>query len=83
MIDTRHLVKVAIAWTTIAYLICFGAVALFPDGRTAFAFYALYIQADLGSNAMTATTFTTGLAIWDFAGVLGAALFGFLYNTMK
>jgi hypothetical protein len=30
MINTRHLVIVGIAWISILYVVCFGAVAVFP-----------------------------------------------------
>jgi uncharacterized membrane protein YhdT len=82
MIDTQHARKVAAAWITIAYLVCFGAVALFPQARQHFARYALHTEVEIG-NVVTPLAFVTGLVLWNVVAVLAVALFAVLYNRLK
>lgn len=79
MIDTQHARKVAAAWITISYLVCFGAVALFPQARQHFARYALHTEVEIG-NVVTPLAFVTGLVLWN---VVAVALFAVLYNRLK
>lgn len=83
MIDARHVIKVSMAWSTIVYLVCFGAVAIYPQVRTLFAEYALHIDLNLGENVMTPWTFVAGLVIWNIAALLGTGLFVVLFNGIK
>jgi hypothetical protein len=46
MSSTLHSVKVGAAWITIAYVICFAGVALFPNIRTVFLQDALHMEAN-------------------------------------
>jgi hypothetical protein len=82
MVDTRHLLKVAAAWVSIVYLVCFGAVALFPQARQLFAKYALHIEVEIG-NVITPLTFVTGLILWNVVAVLAVALFAVLFDRLK
>ena len=82
MADIVHLLKVWMAWATIVYLVCFGAVAILPDIRNLFFYYALHVDLDLGRSVMTPTTFVAGLAIWNVAAGLGAGLYGVLSNRI-
>jgi hypothetical protein len=45
--------------------------------------YALHMNASLGENVITFTTFISGLVIWNVIAVLGAWLFAFLHNKIK
>lgn len=83
MINIQHLLKVTVAWITIVYIICYAGVALIPDIRPLFMRYALHINASLGENVTTLTTFMSGLIIWNVVGVLGAWLFAFLHSRIK
>lgn len=83
MINTTHLQKVAVAWTSIVWTICFVGVALFQDIRAAFALYALHLNASLGENVMTLTTFLSGLVIWNIIAWLAVGLFSVLFNRIK
>jgi hypothetical protein len=65
------------------YIICFGGVALVPGIRAWFMQYALHMNASLGENVMTLTTFISGLVIWNVIGLLGAWLFAFLHYKIK
>lgn len=82
MTDIVHLLKVWMAWATTVYLVCFGAVAIFPEIRNLFFYYALHVDLDLGHSVMTPTTFVVGLAIWNVTAGLGAGLYGALYNRI-
>lgn len=82
MINTQHALKVAAAWVSIVYLVCFGLVAFFPQARELFARYALHTDVDIG-NVITPLTFVTGLILWNIVAVLAVALFAALFNALK
>ena len=84
MIDTTHLVKVALAWASIVYAVCFGGVALFPQIRTLFARYAFHLELNMDAvNVITPLTFVTGLILWNVTAVLAVLLFAALFNRIK
>ncbi|HZS18766.1 MAG TPA: DUF5676 family membrane protein [Candidatus Udaeobacter sp.] len=83
MINTKHLLKVTAAWISIVYVICFVGVALIPGSRDWFMHYALHINARLGENVTTFTTFVSGLVIWNVVALLAAWLFALLHNKIK
>lgn len=82
MTDILNLLKIWMAWATIVYLVCFVAVAIFPDIRNLFFYYALHVDLDLGRSVMTPITFVAGLAIWNVTAGLGAGLYGVLSNRI-
>ena len=83
MINTQHLIKVSTAWISILYVVCFGAVAIYPQVRTLFMKYALHVELDLGVNIMTPWTFVTGLILWNIGAILVIGLFAVLFNKIK
>ena len=83
MIDTTHLIKVGAAWITILYVVCFGAVALYPPIRTLAARYAFHIELDLTESVTTVGTFIAGLVLWNLAAALGLGLFAVLFNKIR
>ena len=80
MINMSRALKIASAWISVVYLVCFGSVALFPGIREGFMRYALHAEIELGSNVMTLTTFITGFIIWNVVAVLAVGLFVALNN---
>jgi len=83
MINTMRLLKVASAWISIVYAICFAGVALFPGVRPGFMRYGLHMGVDFGRNILTLGTFVSGLVIWNVLMFLGAWLFATLWNSIK
>jgi hypothetical protein len=83
MIDIKHLLKVMAAWVTIVYVVCFVGVALIPGVRPWFMQYALHMNATLGENVITFTTFISGLVIWNIVAILAMSLFALLFNKIK
>lgn len=83
MINIRHILKVTASWISIVYVVCFAGVALIPDIRPAFMYYALHTSSSLGENAVTFTSFVTGLVIWNAVAFLAVGLFVVLFNKMK
>ncbi|MDO8600975.1 MAG: DUF5676 family membrane protein [bacterium] len=83
MINTKHLLKVASAWISVVYVVCFAGVALFPGIRPGFMRYGLHMGIDMGQNILTITTFIIGLVIWNSIALVAVWLFAFLYNTIK
>ena len=83
MINTRHLLKVVVAWITIVYIVCFVGVLVIPDLRPWFMKYALHMNVSMGGNIITFVTFVSGLVIWNVIALLSAWLFAFLHNRIK
>ncbi len=83
MINTKHLLKVASAWISIVYVVCFVGVALFPSIRSAFMLYGLHTTVELGENVVTPTTFISGLVIWNIVALLAVGLFVYLFNKIN
>lgn len=82
MINTKHLLKVTVAWVSIVWTICYLGVLLFPDIRSVFALYALHLTTNFGENVMTLTTFISGLVIWNIIAWLAVGLFAYLFNRI-
>ena len=83
MINTTHLQKVAVAWTSIVWTVCYLGVLLFPNIRSVFALYALHMATSFGENVMTWTTFVSGLVIWNVIAWLAVSLFAYLFNRTR
>lgn len=83
MINVKHLLKVASAWISVVYAVCFFGVALFPNIRPGFMRYALHVSADTGRDILTFGTFFSGLVIWNVIALLAVWLFAALYNSIK
>ncbi len=83
MINTKHLLKVAAAWISIVYAICFAGVAIFPGIRPGFMRYGLHMGIDMGTNISTFGTFISGLVIWNIIVLVAVWLFVVLYNGIK
>ncbi len=83
MISTKHLLKVAAAWTSIVYVICYVGVLAFSGIRPGFMMYALHTNVDVGTNVMTFGTFISGLVIWNIVALVAFWLFAALYNGIK
>ena len=83
MINIKHLLRVAVAWISIVYVICFTGVALFPEIRSVFMTYGLHTDINVGQNVITFGTFISGLVIWNVIGLLAALLFAALSNNIK
>lgn len=83
MINTKHLLKVASAWMSILYVICYVGVAVLPASRTWFMRFALHADSPFMSGYFSIGYFISGLIIWNVVTVLGAWLFAVLFNTIK
>ncbi len=83
MINTTHLLKVASAWISVVYTICFIGVALLPGIRPGFMRYGLHMGIDMGQSILTFGTFISGLVIWNVIALLAVWLFAYFFNTIK
>ena len=83
MINTKHLIKVGIAWMSITYVICFVGVAIFPSLRAGFMKYALHADVAFGQSYITFSSFIIGLIIWNLVAATGLWLFAVLFNKIK
>ena len=83
MLNTKHLIKVGMAWITIIYVVCFAVVAAYPQIRTLAMKYGLHVDIDLGTAVTTPLTFVTGLILWNLISTLAFGLFAFLFNRLQ
>ena len=83
MINVTHLLKVSVAWTSIAYTTCYVGVWLFPQIRDIFLSTALHANVPMTSGPFTLGNFVAGLVIWNIVAVLGVWLFAYLWNTIR
>ena len=89
MINTQKIIKVAMAWTSIVYVVCFAFVGMMPGIRPGFMMYGLHTNAysmmrQYGfQDILTFTTLISGLVIWNVIAVLGVWLFASLWNRIK
>ncbi len=83
MINTKHLVKVAAAWISIVYALCFFGVLLIPGIRPGFMQYGLHMRGFMGDDLLSVGTFLSGLIIWNVVALLAVWLFARLYNSIK
>ncbi|OGE74543.1 MAG: hypothetical protein A3K06_02250 [Candidatus Doudnabacteria bacterium RIFCSPHIGHO2_01_52_17] len=83
MINIQHLLKIAAAWISVVYVICFIGVASLPGVRPGFMRYGLHMGIDMGSNILTLGTFISGLVIWNVIAFLAVGLFALLFNNIK
>ena len=83
MINTTRLLKVAVAWTSIVYVVCFAGVLFVPGIRPGFMTYGVHMMGYMGRNVLNLTTFISGLIIWNVLALLGVWLFAALYNSIK
>jgi hypothetical protein len=74
--------KIATAWTSIAWTVCYLALGLIPGlGRTAMP-YLLHMNLPM-ENIFTIGNFIGGFIIWNVVVGAGVALAGFLSNTIR
>ncbi len=83
MINIKHLLKVTSAWISIAYVICYAGVAIYPPIRALFMRYALHAEVSIVSGPFSIVNFISGLVIWNIVAVLGVGLFAYLFNAVK
>ena len=83
MINTKHLIKVGIAWMSIVYIICFAGVALFPSLRLGFMKYALHADVAFGQSYINFGSFIVGFIVWNIVTAVGLWLFAILFNKIK
>lgn len=83
MINTKHLLKVVVAWISVVYTICYAGVAFYPQSRMLFMRYSLHAELPLTSDFFGIGYFFSGLIIWNIVAVLGVGIFAYLFNTIK
>lgn len=83
MINTKHLLKVVLIWTSIFYAICFLGIAIYPSTRNLFIQYALHADVTFISDFFGFKYFISGLIIWNIVAIFAAWLFAYLFNRIK
>jgi len=83
MINSKHLLKVAAAWVSIVYVICYVGVAIYPPGRELFVRFALHADVVFKSDFFSVGYFISGLIVWNIVALVGVWLFAYLFNKIK
>lgn len=83
MINTKTLLKVTLAWTSIVYVICYAGVAMFSSIRPGLMMYALHMNVNTVDNVLTFGTFVPEIIIWNVIVVLATQLFATLWNSFN
>lgn len=84
MKSTEHSIKVAMAWTSIVYVVCFAGVAMFGGIRPGFMMYAFHMRTSFAyNNVLTFGTFLSGLIIWNIIVLLAVVLYRWLDGVIK
>lgn len=83
MINIKHLLKVASAWVSIVYVICYAGVAIYPSIRVLFMRYSLHADASFMSDFFSVGYFISGLIIWNAVTITAVWLFAYLFNKIK
>ncbi|KKP31952.1 MAG: hypothetical protein A2312_00275 [Candidatus Staskawiczbacteria bacterium RIFOXYB2_FULL_32_9] len=83
MINIKHLLKVASAWTSIVYTVCYVWMAIYPPVRIMTMRYAFHANTTFGVNYFSLGYFITGLIIWNIVAILAIWLFVWLFKTIK
>ena len=83
MININHLLKVTSAWISIAYVVCYAGVAMFPPIRMMTMRYAMHMDWSVTSGYFGLGYFISGLIIWNVVALLAVWLFAWLFNTIK
>lgn len=81
--NTKHVLKVWIAWVNIAYVVCYLLVLLFPDMRIPFVQSLIHIEISGVENSLNFGNFVWGLIVWNIITFLSVLLFSFLFKKIK
>lgn len=83
MINSKHLIKVASAWVSVVYVVCFTGVAIYPPIRELFMRFSLHTNVSFQSDFFSFGYFISGLIIWNIMTILAVWLFAVLFNKTK
>lgn len=83
MINIKHLLRVVSAWISIAYVVCYAGVAIYPQIRPLFMRYSLHAEVPFTSDFFSIGYFIAGLIIWNAVAIASVWLFAFLFNKIK
>jgi hypothetical protein len=80
--NTTRTLKIATAWISIAWAVCYLAFGLIPGLGPAATPYLLHVNLPM-ENIFTIGNFIGGLIIWNVVVGAGVALAGFLSNAIR
>ena len=81
--NTTRVLKIGLAWVTIAWTVCYLIFGLIPGLGSAVAPYAFHMNMGPIENIFTIGNFIVGLIIWNVIVAAGIALAGLLSNYIK
>jgi hypothetical protein len=82
MTTTRAL-KIALAWTSIAWTVCYLIFGLIPGLASAIMPYVFHLNMGTVENIFTISNFIIGLIIWNVIIGAGVALVQLLSNYIR
>jgi hypothetical protein len=80
--NTMRLLKIGLAWITIAWTVCYLTFGLIPGLRSTLP-YITHITVGPVETIFTLGNFIVGLILWNAIVAAGIALAGFLNNYIK
>jgi hypothetical protein len=81
--NTMRVLKIGLAWITIAWTVCYLAFGLIPGLRSTFVPYITHINVGPVETIFTLGNFIVGLILWNAIVAAGVGLAGFLNNYIK
>ncbi len=81
--NTIRVLKIGMAWITIAWIVCYLIFGLIPGLRPATAPFILHMNLGPMENIFTVGNFIVGLIVWNIIVAAGIALAGLLSNYIK
>jgi hypothetical protein len=81
--DTLRALKIGLAWTSIAWIVCYLLVGLIPGLGPKLFSYLFHLNMGSVENIFTVGNFIVGLILWNIIVAAGIALAGVLSNYIK
>ncbi len=78
--NTMRVIKIGLAWTTIAWTVCYLLLGLIPGLGSAIVPYLVHMNVGAVENIFNFGTFIIGLILWNVIIAAGIALAGLLSN---
>ena len=81
--NTMRVLKIGLAWTSIAWTLCYLLFGLIPGLGSAIVPYITHMNVGAVENIFTLGNFIVGLILWNVIVAAGIALAGFLGDYIK
>ncbi|OGG47416.1 hypothetical protein A3D66_01480 [Candidatus Kaiserbacteria bacterium RIFCSPHIGHO2_02_FULL_50_9] len=80
---TKRLLKISMAWVSIAYVVCYVLFFLVPQTRGTFIYYAVHMNVNAVPSVFTFGNFIGGFVFWNVLVAASVWLWVFLVEKIK